>query len=128
MPGRGGPLPRATTLLGSGLKLSDLAARTVLSAFDRVTGLHLLGDVFAFVKSFEGMYQGFAERAARLLLPLARAHGQQTLWITCNPDNAASRRTCERLSASYVDVVPVPRDNALYSQGDREKCRYRLDL
>ncbi len=70
----------------------------------------------------------FAERAARLLLPLARAHGQQTLWITCNPDNAASRRTCERLSASYVDVVPVPRENALYSQGDREKCRYRLDL
>ena len=70
----------------------------------------------------------FAERAARLLLPLARAHGQHTLWITCNPDNAASRRTCERLAASYVDIVEVPKDNALYSQGDREKCRYRLDL
>jgi anion-transporting ArsA/GET3 family ATPase len=56
---------RATTLLGGGLKLSDLAARAVLSAFDRVTGLHLLGDVQAFVRSFEGMYQGFAERAAR---------------------------------------------------------------
>jgi len=56
---------RATTLLGGGLKLSDLAARAVLSAFDRVTGLHLLGDVHAFVRSFEGMYQGFAERAAR---------------------------------------------------------------
>lgn len=56
---------RATTLLGGGLRLSDLAARAVLSAFDRVTGLHLLGDVHAFVRSFEGMYQGFAERAAR---------------------------------------------------------------
>ena len=56
---------RATTLLGGGLKLSDLAARAVLSAFDRVTGLHLLSDVHAFVRSFEGMYQGFAERAAR---------------------------------------------------------------
>lgn len=56
---------RATSLLGGGLKLSDLAARAVLSAFDRVTGLHLLGDVQAFVRSFEGMYQGFAERAAR---------------------------------------------------------------
>jgi anion-transporting ArsA/GET3 family ATPase len=56
---------RATTLLGGGLKISDLAARAVLSAFDRVTGLHLLGDVYAFVRSFEGMYQGFAERAAR---------------------------------------------------------------
>ena len=56
---------RATTLLGGGLRLSDLAARAVLSAFDRVTGLHLLSDVHAFVRSFEGMYQGFAERAAR---------------------------------------------------------------
>lgn len=56
---------RATTLLGGGLKLSDMAARTVLSAFDRVTGLRLLSDVYAFVRSFEGMYQGFAERAAR---------------------------------------------------------------
>jgi anion-transporting ArsA/GET3 family ATPase len=56
---------RATTLLGGGLKLSDIAARAVLSAFDRVTGLHLLSDVHTFVRSFEGMYQGFAERAAR---------------------------------------------------------------
>ncbi len=56
---------RATTLLGGGLRFSDMAARAVLSAFDRITGLHLLSDVQAFVRSFEGMYQGFAERAAR---------------------------------------------------------------
>ena len=56
---------RATSLLGGGLKLSDIAARAVLSAFDRITGLHLLSDVHTFVRSFEGMYQGFAERAAR---------------------------------------------------------------
>ena len=70
----------------------------------------------------------FAERAVRLLLPLARAHGHQHLWITCNPDNSASRRTCERLGAACVDIVPVPRGNTLYAQGDRQKCRYRLLL
>jgi len=70
----------------------------------------------------------FAERAARLLLPIARAHGHRSLWITCNPDNYASRRTCERLGAMFVDLLPVPKGNALYSQGDRQKCRYRLDL
>jgi tagatose 1,6-diphosphate aldolase len=70
----------------------------------------------------------FAERAARLLLPLARAHGHRILWITCNPDNAASRRTCERLPSTFVDIVTVPRDNPLYSQGDRQKCRFRVDL
>ena len=70
----------------------------------------------------------FAERAARLLLPIARAHGHDHLWITCNPDNLASRRTCERLGAAYVDTIPLPRDNPLYSQGDRQKARYRIQL
>ncbi len=61
---------RAATLLGASrgflgqrLGFVDLAARAVLSAFDRLTGLHLLSDVQAFVRSFDGMYQGFAERA-----------------------------------------------------------------
>jgi anion-transporting ArsA/GET3 family ATPase len=63
---------RAATLLGASremmrgrLSMLDLAARAVLAAFDRLTGLHLLGDVQAFVQSFEGMYAGFADRAAR---------------------------------------------------------------
>ena len=70
----------------------------------------------------------YSERATRLLLPIARAHGHRVLWITCNPENLASRRTCERLGAVYVDEVDVPSDNGLYTQGDRRKCRYRLEL
>ena len=70
----------------------------------------------------------FAERSVRLLLPLARKHGLKTLWITCNPDNQASRRTCERLGATLVSIVAVPEDIPLYARGDREKCRYRLTL
>jgi predicted acetyltransferase len=70
----------------------------------------------------------YAERACRLLFPIARHHGHTTLWITCNPDNAGSRRTCERLGAKFINTLPVPKDNGLYSQGDRQKHRYRLDL
>jgi tagatose 1,6-diphosphate aldolase len=70
----------------------------------------------------------YAMRACRLLLPLARRHGFKTLWITCNPDNIASRRTCERLGAKLVEVVPVPEDNPLYARGEIQKCRYRFDL
>jgi tagatose 1,6-diphosphate aldolase len=70
----------------------------------------------------------YAERSCRLLLPLARRHGLKVLWITCNPDNFASRRTCERLGAKLVSIVPVPEDDPLYVRGEREKCRYRLDL
>ena len=70
----------------------------------------------------------YAERAARLLLPLARAHGLTRLWITCNPENIPSRRTCERLGAVYVETIPLPPAHPLYQRGDREKCRYRLDI
>jgi tagatose 1,6-diphosphate aldolase len=68
----------------------------------------------------------YAERAVRLLLPLAARHGQRTLWITCNPDNWPSQRTCQRLGAALVDTVAVPADHALFARGEREKCRYCL--
>jgi anion-transporting ArsA/GET3 family ATPase len=62
---------RAVSLLGasrgllrSRLGVLDLAARAVLAAFDRLTGLHLLAEVQAFVGGFDGMYEGFAARAA----------------------------------------------------------------
>jgi len=70
----------------------------------------------------------YAERACRLLFPLALRHAINPLWITCNPDNFASRRTCERLGGKLVEIVPVPPEHALYARGEREKCRYRIDL
>jgi predicted acetyltransferase len=64
----------------------------------------------------------------RLVIPLAKAHGMTHLWITCNPENAASRRTIERLGATFVEVVDIPKSNLLYEKGERQKCRYRLDI
>ena len=75
-------------------------------------------------------YRGhhYAARACRLLLPLARRHGLQTLWITCNPDNFASRRTCELAGAQFVEIVDLPEDTDMYREGERQKCRYRIVL
>lgn len=70
----------------------------------------------------------YAARSCRLLLPLARLHGFSHLWITCNPDNYASRRTCELVGAVYVDTVDVPPSDSVYGPGEEVKCRYRLDL
>ena len=81
---------------------------------------------FAVEPAFRGRH--LAEHATRLLLPLARQHGLQPLWITCNPANAASRRTLERLGAVYVETVPLPEDYDSYAEGEREKCRFRLDV
>lgn len=38
------------------------------------------------------------------------------------------RTICERLGAELIDIVPLPVDNDMYLRGEREKCRYRLDL
>lgn len=46
----------------------------------------------------------------------------------CNPDNAASRRTIERLGGKLVEIVRVPVNSELYEIGDRESCRFRVDL
>ena len=70
----------------------------------------------------------YAARACKLLLPLARLHGFKVLWITCNPDNLASRRTCELAGARLVEIVDLPEDTDMFQAGERQKCRYRLDL
>lgn len=69
----------------------------------------------------------YAERACRLLLPLARLHGHQQLWITCNPDNHPSRRTCERLGATLVELIALPEDQTT-TWGEFHKCRFQLML
>jgi tagatose 1,6-diphosphate aldolase len=71
-------------------------------------------------------YRGrhFAERACRLLAPVALEHGMTTIILTCDPANAASRRTCERLGAHFAGIFGVPADHEMYQKGARMVCRY----
>jgi tagatose 1,6-diphosphate aldolase len=71
---------------------------------------------------------GYARRACRLVLDVARFCGMSVLWVTCDPDNVASRRTLESVGAQYVDTVPVPAGTRYYEEGSRFKHRYRIDL
>jgi len=70
----------------------------------------------------------YAARACRLLIPLARKHQLNPLWITCNPYNIASRRTCELAGAYLVEIVDLPPESEMFRKGERQKYRYRLDL
>jgi tagatose 1,6-diphosphate aldolase len=71
---------------------------------------------------------GYAAKACRLIKPVALDHGLKTLWITCNPDNIPSRRTCEIIGGELVEIVDLPEDSDMYQDGERQKCRYRWDL
>jgi predicted acetyltransferase len=68
----------------------------------------------------------FAARAVRLLLPLAKRHGFTCLWVTVDPRNWASRRSCELAGATLVEIVDLPEDCDMYREGDRQRCRYHL--
>jgi len=73
-------------------------------------------------------YRGhkYAARSVRLLVPLARNHGLDPIWITCDPDNVASRRTLEFAGAQLVEIVKVPESCVIHQNGHPYKCRYRL--
>lgn len=70
---------------------------------------------------------GYASRAVQLLLPFARRHAFPELWITCGPENLASRRTLENAGFRFVEIVAVP--IAFQGAGiTAERCRYHRAL
>jgi len=70
----------------------------------------------------------YAARSLVLLIPLACKLGLNPLWITCDPDNVGSRRSCELAGAQFVEIVDVPEDCIIHRSGHKQKCRYRLDI
>jgi tagatose 1,6-diphosphate aldolase len=69
----------------------------------------------------------YAARSVMLLLPLARTLGIDPLWITCDPENVASRRSLEIAGAELIEIVDVPEDCGIRKYGGKtRKCRYRL--
>jgi len=62
---------------------------------------------------------GYAVRACRLLLPVARAHKMEKCIISNEYTNTASRRVCEKLGARLLRLARIPEWNDLYKEGKR---------
>ena len=67
---------------------------------------------------------GFAAQACRLLTPVMRRENLLSVVITTDPDNWASRRTCEKIGCVLESVVPVPEEFRIMCSGSPAKCRY----
>jgi guanine deaminase len=70
----------------------------------------------------------YAGKACLLLFDLARMHNMNYLYITCNPDNHASRRTCEWAGGKLEAIIELPTDADMYWRGERQKCLYYFNL
>lgn len=50
------------------------------------------------------------------------------ITVTCNPDNIASKKTCEKAGFEFKEIVDLPPHNSLYQAGDRQACIYEWKL
>ena len=64
----------------------------------------------------------YAARSVAPLAPIAKELGFAGLWITCDPENAASRRTLELVGLEFIETVDVPSDCVIFQAGHSRKC------
>lgn len=103
-----------------GLKLLNFGTQTVLKVVTRVTGSELFADVAAFFQAFEGMYEGFKTRSARVRELLG---ARRTAFVVVTSPTEASLQEAkyfaQRLSSEKMplggivvnrthDVKPIP--------------------
>ena len=91
-------------------------------------GLYYGGHIgYAVDENYRGRH--YAAKACLLLFELAKKHGMDHLFITCDPDNIASRKTCEFLKGELLEIAVLPEDNDMrVNDGDTEKCIFRFTL
>lgn len=70
----------------------------------------------------------YAGKACLLLFQLAKKHGMKYLYITCSPNNYASRKTCEYAGGTLMETVELPEENDMRDRGEFEKCIYKFIL
>ena len=70
--------------------------------------------------------QRLAARSVVLLLPVARAAGMEELWITCDPENIASRRSLEIAGGELVEIRDIAEWSPMRVDGRTRSCRFRF--
>lgn len=84
---------------------------------------------FAVNKAFRG--HRYSGRSCLLLKAILQSLNVNPVYITCNPDNVASKKNIETTGATFLEEIIIP-DNSSYSkyypQDSRRKLRFRWDI
>ncbi len=70
----------------------------------------------------------YSLRACQLAKKILKDHSVESVIITCNPDNHASRKICEILGGELLEIVDVPSNLDIYSVIESRKCRYEWKI
>ena len=70
----------------------------------------------------------YALTACRMVVDLARKHGMDRLYLTCNFDNHASYKTIESLGGELLEEVMPPKEYIFYYDGMKKHKIYLLKL
>lgn len=90
-------------------------------------GLYYGGNIgYEIYEEYRGHH--YSARACELLFKLAKLHELEYLYITCNPENIASKKICEFLQGEFVGLVALPMDNEMRNDGDTHKLVYKFIL
>ena len=90
-------------------------------------GLYYGGNIgYAVDEAYRGHH--YAAKACRLLFTLAHQHSMEYLYITCDPSNPASAKTCAYAGGQLVATEDLPEDNDMYRDGKRQVMVYRFEV
>lgn len=106
---------------------SDESIGTINMRVGMNDNLYYVGNIgYGIDEPFRGNH--YAARACNIIKDVAVAHDMNQVIITCNPDNLPSRRTCEKVGLTLLEIVDIPPHVNLYQIGERQKCIYEWNL
>lgn len=75
-------------------------------------------------------YRGnrYAYKASIMALDVARFHGMDFIYLTCDESNTASYKTIEKLGAELVEICDVPREYFGWHEGMEKQRIYKLEV
>ena len=77
-------------------------------------------------KEYRG--NGYAYSASLMVLDVARFHGMDFIYLTCDESNVASYKTIEKLGAELVELCDAPREYFGWREGMEKQRVYKFYL
>ena len=71
----------------------------------------------------------YAGKACKLMFELAKKHGMEYLYITCDQNNIPSKKTLDYLGGEFLEIAELPEDNDMrVNDGQTHVYVYKFDL